>query len=556
MIAEIDSNEVSSTGTEGIWVWSGYWRYGHPGYYPRYGHVTLELTRNAVSCPARGVYAYAHQLVPGGAPAGDLFLMSEANRIEGSTTGFLLSGGLGTDAILDADVLRGAATCDRAIDIQEADSIRVINCDSILDWTNGIYIGSCTWAEITSNQLAGRQEGVGIRCVGSSPEIRDNYIDDFLTAIQAESDADPHVQNNSLACATDWGLNNISAGVVVDADSNYWGDPSGPYHPTANPSGTGSWVSDNVIFTPWLTDFPNRSPRPFSLLSPGPGEVLDTVPVFGWEDAVDPDCHDFVFYTLHISEDSVYSDPMVVPGLPESEYAFPESLFVGGAAYFWKVGATDGEDSIWCNENDWGFEVDAVPPGMPQQVAGEGLGTEIRVFWDPNPEGDLSFYSVYQGADSSFVISEAETVYGTSDTTITIAGLDSCTVYYYRVTAIDFASNESEASPALGMCPVGAGVEDDDIPVRFMVSRANPNPSLWGTRIAFALPTERHVRAAIYDVEGRLVETLVDEVYPPGRYGLAWGGEDARGHRVPPGVYFLQLKAGENTAKRKIVTLR
>ncbi len=40
---------------------------------------------------------------------------------------------------------------------------------------------------------------------------------------------------------------------TVDAKWNWWGHNSGPYHPTMNPNGQGSYVSDNVLFHPWLT---------------------------------------------------------------------------------------------------------------------------------------------------------------------------------------------------------------------------------------------------------------------------------------------------------------
>ena len=33
---------------------------------------------------------------------------------------------------------------------------------------------------------------------------------------------------------------------------NFWGDKSGPYHPSLNPDGKGDNVSDNVLFDPWL----------------------------------------------------------------------------------------------------------------------------------------------------------------------------------------------------------------------------------------------------------------------------------------------------------------
>ncbi|NIR25854.1 MAG: hypothetical protein GWN77_02600, partial [Gammaproteobacteria bacterium] len=39
---------------------------------------------------------------------------------------------------------------------------------------------------------------------------------------------------------------------TVDATRNWWGDASGPYHESLNPSGSGDEVSDNVEFEPWL----------------------------------------------------------------------------------------------------------------------------------------------------------------------------------------------------------------------------------------------------------------------------------------------------------------
>ena len=36
--------------------------------------------------------------------------------------------------------------------------------------------------------------------------------------------------------------------------SNWWGDSTGPYHPTLNPDGLGDTVSDYVDFNPWLTN--------------------------------------------------------------------------------------------------------------------------------------------------------------------------------------------------------------------------------------------------------------------------------------------------------------
>jgi len=42
---------------------------------------------------------------------------------------------------------------------------------------------------------------------------------------------------------------------TVDATYNWWGDGTGPYHQTKNPSGLGDKVSDNVEFEPWLVAY-------------------------------------------------------------------------------------------------------------------------------------------------------------------------------------------------------------------------------------------------------------------------------------------------------------
>lgn len=49
-----------------------------------------------------------------------------------------------------------------------------------------------------------------------------------------------------------------------DCRWNYWGDPSGPYHPTLNPEGRGDTVDTNIIFDPWLTEPRTTSAGPSS----------------------------------------------------------------------------------------------------------------------------------------------------------------------------------------------------------------------------------------------------------------------------------------------------
>ncbi|MBD3335113.1 MAG: T9SS type A sorting domain-containing protein [Candidatus Eisenbacteria bacterium] len=40
-------------------------------------------------------------------------------------------------------------------------------------------------------------------------------------------------------------------GGPLDAVGNWWGDATGPYHPTLNPTGGAARISDNIVFDPW-----------------------------------------------------------------------------------------------------------------------------------------------------------------------------------------------------------------------------------------------------------------------------------------------------------------
>jgi uncharacterized repeat protein (TIGR01451 family) len=78
----------------------------------------------------------------------------------------------------------------------------------------------------------------------------------------------PLFSGNRLQNNTGNGLLHTGGG-ILDARNNWWGDPSGPFHPTLNPAGLGNRVSDNVLFDPWLT-----APVPAGLGAPGPGSPL------------------------------------------------------------------------------------------------------------------------------------------------------------------------------------------------------------------------------------------------------------------------------------------
>jgi hypothetical protein len=92
-------------------------------------------------------------------------------------------------------------------------------------------------------------------------------------------------------------------------------------------------------------------------------------------------------------------------------------------------------------------------------------------------------------------------------------------------------------------------------PATFRLYPARPNPVATRTTLAFDLPAAAFVRAALYDVSGRLVRVLANEALEAGRHQRAWDRRDGTGGAVSSGIYFLRLDAGSHRSCQKIVVV-
>jgi len=83
-----------------------------------------------------------------------------------------------------------------------------------------------------------------------------------------------------------------------------------------------------------------------------------------------------------------------------------------------------------------------------------------------------------------------------------------------------------------------------------------PNPFNPLTTIRFYMPERGHASLRIYNVRGELVRTLIDDSTPKGEIIVTWDGTDDRGRKVGSGVYFYELRAGNDRVSRKMILLR
>ncbi len=114
--------------------------------------------------------------------------------------------------------------------------------------------------------------------------------------------------------------------------------------------------------------------------------------------------------------------------------------------------------------------------------------------------------------------------------------------YKYRLKQIDF-NGTYKYSKEIAI--------NISIPLKFSLSQNYPNPFNPSTNIGFTIPDFGFVTLKIYDVLGREVKTLVNEVKKPGEYKIKFNGSN-----LPSGVYFYSLKTEDFYQVRKMLLIK
>jgi hypothetical protein len=102
----------------------------------------------------------------------------------------------------------------------------------------------------------------------------------------------------------------------------------------------------------------------------------------------------------------------------------------------------------------------------------------------------------------------------------------------------------------LGTGPVSVD-ESDALPAEFRIAGNFPNPFNPSTTLEIDVASSSDVRVEIFDMTGRLVQTLADGAMSAGRHSLTW---DATSRAS--GVYLVRMSHQDGVSTRKILLLR
>jgi hypothetical protein len=308
------------------------------------------------------------------------------------------------------------------------------------------------------------------------------------------------------------------------------------------------------------------APQAPELLLPHDADVFaDSMVQFAWSKTV-PDSGT---YAHRVAKDSMLTvDPITTDSIADTTYALQVGLDDG--IYFWGVEAfnINGIGSGY-QYHRFSFTVDCTPPQFAYTT----------VIHDTSFSGPFDVYSMI--TDLTGVSGPLLNYRVSPDTAWSLVPMDSAALdsfhsqipaqpagatvdYYLFASDLSDPANSSTDPPdapvsyfSFDILSVGVQeLKEARVPGFFDLGEANPNPFLSSTHIHYQTPKSCHLRIAVYDAAGRLVNTIVDETLQPGYYRALWDGTDTGGRNVNSGVYFCRMETPSFVSSKKVLLLK
>lgn len=180
---------------------------------------------------------------------------------------------------------------------------------------------------------------------------------------------------------------------------------------------------------------------------------------------------------------------------------------------------------------------------------------------------------LFNPGSTSLVVSGVTTATSTfapGRTSFTIAPLSSDTlsvlftpgaIQSYSDT-LRIASNAPDSPTGVALHGTGDNpnsVEETGTPEIFALDQNYPNPFNPTTQFRYSVAETRHVLLVVYDLLGRQVDVLVNDVRTPGVYTVTWDASritGAGGTGLASGMYYYRLEAGSFVETRKLILLK
>lgn len=96
-----------------------------------------------------------------------------------------------------------------------------------------------------------------------------------------------------------------------------------------------------------------------------------------------------------------------------------------------------------------------------------------------------------------------------------------------------------------------SGNQGNEIAVNYSLEQNYPNPFNPSTKISFSIPTSGYVSLKVYDILGKEVNTLVNEVKSAGSYSV-----NLNASSLTSGIYFYKLESGNFSKTMRMILIK
>jgi hypothetical protein len=214
--------------------------------------------------------------------------------------------------------------------------------------------------------------------------------------------------------------------------------------------------------------------------------------------------------------------------------------------------------SIWTVKSAYLSNIKAeLEPYSPDNFQLTTYNNHPRLTWNHSSETDyINGYALYRSIVSLGSPPGSYYKFTTVNATTTLyidsaLEIGNMKTVYYRVVAINGTreSRKTQAKSLNILEPKLGGKESASL--TYSLYQNYPNPFNPETIIKFSIPKSQYVTLSIYNLQGELIERLVDEVIPKGVHTFTYNAKN-----LPSGVYFYKINTENFSKTKKLLLVR
>ena len=251
--------------------------------------------------------------------------------------------------------------------------------------------------------------------------------------------------------------------------------------------------------------------------------------------------HDAPSFKLYLGI-SAKKQELVASGIAENTIAVSD--LSPETEYFWRVEAV-AENGTSISSQVWSFttltDMSLLPAVNPVPAAGSAdVGyEELALEWT----SDAPSHNVFLGTSADDMVQIAS---GISGLTYNITNLSPSTEYFWRVEGVD--GETVSRSEVWSFTTAAVTSVDGEVLEEFF--KCSPNPFSESLKIEFKLHSSQAVELSIYDMNNKLVKTILKSSLAAGAHQV-----QVNGRELQEGMYICVLRTPKNKVVRRLVHL-